>query len=210
MIIIGVDESGTGAWAGPFTVCAVALHDVDQPALRALGVADSKALTDFKRRQLIDTIVDYALVGRCAFAEVADILHHGQKEAWRRAAYEVISSSVGSIWSSGSKWEGLVIVDGNKDLVLQDRLRRVGIQTEFRVKADVTVPAVSAASIVAKTMRNDRMIELHKIYPEYGWSINAGYGTADHQKAIDTHGKTIWHRPYKNLGSDVSLRTHRS
>lgn len=206
MIVIGVDESGTGAWAGPFTVCAIALHAADQPKLLQLGVKDSKVLSDDRRRRLVDTIVDYAVIGYCAFVEVQDIKAQGQKEAWRRGAYASIMHIVGAL--PGSAVE--VIVDGNPDLVLKDRLLRAGVKNLlFKVKADATVPAVSAASIVAKTLRNDRMVAMHEVYPEYLWGLNMGYGTPEHQQAIDKHGKTIWHRPVKNL-SGVSVRTHRS
>jgi len=204
MIVIGVDESGTGAWAGPFTVCALALYAEDQAQLRQRGVKDSKVLSDDRRRKLVDEIVEVAVVGFCAFAEVQDIKSHGQKEAWRRAAYTSIIHVVSAL-PSGAESE--VIVDGNVDLTLKDQLLRAGVRVQFQVKADATVPAVSAASIVAKTLRNDRMAELSVLYPEYLWILNAGYGTPEHQAAIEKYGKTIWHRPVKNLAG-VSLRTH--
>ena len=204
MITVGVDESGTGAWAGPFTVCAMALYAEDQQQLRRLGVKDSKVLSDDRRRKLVDQIVDYAVVGFCAFAEVQDIRSHGQKEAWRRAACTSIMHVVGAL-PSGAEFE--VVIDGNADLTLKDQLMRAGVKPRFLVKADATIPAVSAASIVAKTMRNDRMAELSALHPEYLWLLNAGYGTPEHQAAIEKYGKTIWHRPVKNLAG-VSLRTH--
>lgn len=200
MITIGVDESGTGAWAGPFTVCAIALHESDHAVLRHAGVRDSKKISDEKRRNLVDMIVEHAIAGSCEFAEVEDIRKHGQKQAWRNAAAAAITQVANII-------KGRVVIDGLQDDGLKQMLSKIGVPIIFMVKADDAIPAVSAASIVAKTMRNDRMVQLHQRYPEYNWKQNAGYGSDEHQNAIESYGKTIWHRPVKNLES-VYLRTH--
>lgn len=195
MIIIGADESGTGAWAGPFTVCAVAIHEEQQHLLTRLGAADSKALSDKKRRALFDVLIDTVIVGCTEFVSVREIEKFEKQQAWRTAMVKAITHVAGVVG------ESRVIVDGVFDGELKRVLSsRSGIvRVEFMPKADTKVPVVSAASIIAKTMRNDRMAELHQEYPEYNWKTNSGYGTPDHQEALMKHGKTVHHRPWKNL-----------
>jgi len=87
-----------------------------------------------------------------------------------------------------------VIIDGSFDKKTSDQLSRLGISSGFMTQADSRVIAVGAASIIAKTMRNDAMIKLDQIHPGYGWAKNAGYGTPDHIEAIKVLGRTAEHR----------------
>jgi ribonuclease HII len=99
-----------------------------------------------------------------------------------------------------------IVVDGVRDPGLEHALRVHGVdEIIFMPKADAKVPAVSAASIIAKTLRNDMMIALHEEYPEYDWKTNAGYGSKKHDEALKKYGKTIYHRPWKNL-IDIPMR----
>lgn len=204
MIIIGADESGTGAWAGPFTVCAVAIHEAQQHLLTKIGAADSKTLSDGKRRAMLDALIDTVIVGRTEFVGVKEMEKFGKQPSWRMAMMKAITHVAEAVG------ESRVVVDGVFDHELKRWLSvRGGItRVEFMPKADSKVPAVSAASIIAKTMRNDRMAELHQHYPEYNWKTNSGYGTPDHQAALEKHGKTVHHRPWKNL-VDMPLRMTR-
>lgn len=201
MIIIGADESGTGAWAGPFTVCAVAIHEAQQHLLKDIGAADSKTLSDTKRRAMLDALIDTVIVGRTEFVGVKTMEKLGKQPAWCMGMVDAIAHVAGIV--GGAR----IIIDGVPDRALIRGLSVRGVTgVEFMPKADAKVPAVSAASIIAKTMRNDHMIELHKSYPEYGWKVNQGYGTPGHQAALDRYGKTVHHRPWKNL-IGIKLRT---
>lgn len=193
MIIVGVDESGTGAWAGPFTVCALAVRNEDQEELKAMGVRDSKVLTDAKRRSLVDWIADIAIIGHCSVVPVEEIRDVGQRQAWRNA----VRHSVLHI-TSRTKVDQ-VLMDGLADEHLVAMMRAAGIKMSFMPRADKRMPVVGAASIIAKTVRNDRMLELHRELPMYGWKDNTGYGTQKHIAAIKKHGISKYHRPIKTL-----------
>jgi len=186
-VIIGVDESGTGAWSGPYTVCAVALTSVESVILATAGVTDSKKLSDSRRRKLAKVIADTASAARCVFVRVDDIDKRG-KDAWRSAMVAVVLDLHRRFTSSE------VIIDGSFDKKTSDQLSRLGISSGFMTQADSRVIAVGAASIIAKTMRNDAMIKLDQIHPGYGWAKNAGYGTPDHIEAIKVLGRTAEHR----------------
>lgn len=183
-IELGIDESGTGALAGPFMVAGVALpRGVNPP-----GFNDSKKLTDKKRRKLISVIRSHAVWGICVEVPVARI-NQGPRQAWREAIYRIVERA--SERFSG-KW-GRTIVDGPGDATLNHTCRNVpGIQ--FIPKADQKYSTVMAASILAKTIRNDRMIEIHKRFPAYGFSLHTGYGTSFHMDAIESMGACIEHR----------------
>lgn len=186
-VIIGVDESGLGAWSGPYTVCAVALTEAESVILATAGVTDSKKLSDAKRRRLVEVIADTASAARCVFVRVDDIDNRG-KDAWRSAVVAVALDLYRRFTSAE------VIIDGSFDKKTSDQLYRLGIPSGFMAQADSRVIAVGAASIVAKTTRNDAMISLDQIHPGYGWAKNAGYGTPDHIEALKSLGRTVEHR----------------
>jgi ribonuclease HII len=191
-MIIGADESGTGAWAGPYTVCAVALREDDQERMRELGVRDSKTLTDAARRGMLTDLIDLAVVCHCTVVSVDEIVRLGKQRSWAQAMY----ASIKHVWEIAP---GTAVIDGVKDMFLYGMLRELGVPHRYLPRADLTEPAVSAASVIAKTLRNDAMIRLHAEYPEYGWAINSGYGVPEHSEALKKYGRTIHHRPWKNL-----------
>lgn len=191
-MIIGVDESGTGAIAGPFTVAAVALDNSMSKYLGQAGVRDSKKLKDRVRRRLLLEIADVA-VAVCVRVDVDEINQYGQGPAWARAVIEAIQR----ITKEGTSAQ--TIIDGipsSKVAVALARTRPT-LQLRFMPKADDKIVAVGAASIVAKTFRNDMMLDLSKQYPQYRWDENFGYGTADHRLRIKKHGGTPVHRKIK-------------
>ncbi len=191
MTLIGVDESGTGAWAGPFVVCACAFVS---PA--PLGLKDSKKLSDKRRFDLTAQLLSGPAVLGIRVVEPADIKKHGQQEAWELAVLAAIREVQEQLTSSTTLGTTRVVVDGNGSRRLADMLRFNSIEARFEPGADDKYPEVSAASIVAKTERNMRMRELAARHPEYGWDRNSGYGTPEHITAIQTHGKTPHHRDY--------------
>lgn len=191
---LGVDESGTGAWASIYTVAAVALDEPTSARLKRLGLTDSKALSDNRRRHLFDVILSEAAAVACTIVDVPTIdKHKGSFTAWVAAVNCVIERIQQECVPAS------IVIDGAP---------RQGILAEarFMPKADKHVPAVSAASIVAKTIRNDIMRDLHAQFPMYGWINNAGYGTADHQAAIDAYGICEHHRDIKPLADLIRQR----
>ncbi len=201
MIYIGVDESGTGAWAGPFCVAAVVARDVESVLFRSRGVRDSKVLSDRRRRVLFDTVVVYALGVQWEEVSVAT-RDSGQQAAWQKAVVAVVRRAIEQTKSFLDSDEGFaVVVDGKRDPVVKSSLeftKHIRV-VQFIPRADATVPCVSAASVVAKTVRNDSMLRLHKEYPEYHWNDNYGYGTRSHMIALGQYGAVRHHRDVKPI-----------
>jgi len=198
--VIGVDESGTGAWAGPFHVGAVAVEVL--PFNKAIGryLRDSKKLSDTKRRKACPLIREHAAATSVIEVPVWEI-NLGPKTAWRIA----ISKALGEIKKSlgierEQADEHTLLIDGPDDDGLIKMLGSGGwYHPRFEVEGDDRFPAIMAASILAKTARNDAMVGLSSEFPEYGWERNAGYGTPEHKRACEEHGVTNHHRRIRRL-----------
>ena len=174
-LICGVDEAGRGPLAGPVVAAAVIFRE-GHPIP---GVADSKALTARRREELASVIRTQALCWAVARASVEEIdtlnILQASLLAMRRA---VLALGVAP---------SMVLVDGNQRPKLDFPVRAI-------VKGDATVPQISAASILAKTVRDDEMVRLHEQFPQYGLNRHKGYPTAEHLRAIERHGVCIIHR----------------
>lgn len=174
--IAGVDEAGRGPLAGAVYAAAVIL-----PARDAIsGLADSKALSARRREVLALQIREQALAWCIASASVEEIdslnILQATMLAMRRA--------VAGLKTAPS----IALIDGNR--VPQ------GLACDARaiVKGDATEPAISAASILAKTARDAELLVLHERYPQYGFDQHKGYGTAVHLQALREHGPCPEHR----------------
>lgn len=171
--ILGIDEVGRGAWAGPLVIGAVILGEpID-------GLKDSKLLTPNTRRKLADEILEKAVFAGLGWAEPEEIDIYGLSAAHVLACRRAIRNSPGC---------SQIIIDGNINY-LSDH-----INAECRIKADQTVSAVSAASIVAKVARDNYMAGLHDDFPIFDFLKNVGYGTKAHIEALVSLGPTSHHR----------------
>ena len=174
-LVAGVDEAGRGPLAGPVVAAAVILDDLHPIA----GLADSKKLTAARREALFDEIRARALCFSIAEASVEEIdrlnILQATLLAMRRAVLGLRLKPK------------MVLVDGN-------RLPTLDIPAEAIVKGDALVPAISAASILAKVMRDRMMRAYAEEYPEYGFDKHKGYGTAAHTEAILRYGPCPLHR----------------
>lgn len=176
-LVAGVDEAGRGPLAGPVVAAAVIL-DERQPIA---GLADSKKLTALRRERLFDEIRAKALCCSVAEASVEEIDRLNILQATLLAMRRAVQ---------GLRLKpGLVLVDGN-------RLPVLDIPAEAIVKGDALVPAISAASILAKVHRDRWCAEVHTQYPEYGFDAHKGYGTAAHLQALRAHGASPLHRRF--------------
>ena len=174
-LVAGVDEAGRGPLAGPVVAAAVIL-DARNPIQ---GLADSKVLTARRREQLFDEIRAKALCCSIAQASVEEIDQINILQATLLAMRRAVE---------GLRLKpALVLVDGN-------RLPVLDILAEAIVKGDSKVPAISAASILAKVTRDRWCAELDAQYPQYGFAGHKGYGTAEHVQALQTHGACPQHR----------------
>ena len=174
-LIAGVDEAGRGPLAGPVVAAAVIL-DERQPIA---GLADSKTLSPLKRERLFDEIRAKALCCSIAEASVEEIDQINILQATLLA----MRRAVQGLRLKPAK----VLVDGN-------RLPVLDVMAEAIVKADSKVPAISAASILAKVHRDRLCDQWHLQYPMYGFDGHKGYGTAAHIQALREHGPCPWHR----------------
>lgn len=175
MRLAGVDEVGRGPLAGPVVTAAVILD----PARPVAGLADSKRLTAARREALAEEIKASALawaLGRAEVAEIDDInIYQATLLAMQRAVAALPVSAEA------------VLVDGNRAPVF-------ACPAEAVVGGDGRVPAISAASILAKVARDEEMVALHQRWPQYGFDRHKGYGTARHLAAIREHGVLAEHR----------------
>ena len=185
--VLGIDEVGRGAIAGPVTIGAVAI-DASRTTFPD-GLADSKLLTP-KRREAMDPLVrEWAVAHATGSATAAEIDRIGIVSALGLAASRALSS-LGIA-------PDVLIIDGNTPFLVEEP---AGPRIMMRIKADQDCASVAAASVIAKVERDALMTRLHADHPEYGWDGNKGYGAAVHTDAIRTHGVTQYHRTSWNLG----------
>src|SRR5690606_15758225 len=179
LMILGIDEVGRGPWAGPLVIGAVVLPE----NFTIEGLTDSKKLSS-NNRIIIDRLVrESALAWGLGWVHADEIDQIGLSESLKIAtirAVEAIKTPYHEI-----------IIDGTINF-LKDTNKGKSVTT--LKKADLLVPAVSAASVVAKVARDNFMIKQATKYPGYGFDTHVGYGTAVHRKAIAELGVTPLHR----------------
>jgi ribonuclease HII len=178
--VAGVDEAGRGPLAGPVVAAAVVLDPANIPA----GLDDSKKLTATARERLEKTIRDTAVTSAVAWADRAEIdslnILAATMLAMRRA---ILGLSVFPV---------AVEVDGNRlpDLEFFGRT----VSGTAIIGGDAKVAAISAASILAKTARDQIMVDLDRLYPDYSFAQHKGYGTEMHRERLREHGACAQHR----------------
>ena len=174
-LVAGVDEAGRGPLAGPVVAAAVILDDLKP----IKGLADSKKLSASRREKLFDEIRAKALCFSIALASVEEIDQLNILQATMLAMRRAVN---------GLRLKpNMVLVDGN-------RLPIIDVRAEAIVKGDSLVPAISAASILAKVHRDRWCMEVDLVYPQYGFAGHKGYGTAVHLAALKRHGACPEHR----------------
>lgn len=174
-LVAGVDEAGRGPLMGPVVAAAVILDELNP----IKGLADSKKLTPQRRDELYDQIRAKALCCSIALATAEEIDRLNILQATMLA----MKRAVESLRLKPNK----VLVDGN-------RLPTLAILSEAVIGGDAIVPAISAASILAKVYRDRWCAEFHLEYPQYGFAAHKGYSTAEHLAALREHGACPQHR----------------
>jgi ribonuclease HII len=177
-MILGIDEAGRGPWAGPLVVGAVVLGGVEIE-----GLTDSKKLTKKKREVLYDEIVEKSAAYASGWVSARELDEVGMSAALRLATRRAVEQ-IAVPYSE-------IIIDGAINFLAETSK---GAYVQTMPKADLLVPSVSAASIIAKVERDRYMTKLGEEYPEYDFSSHAGYGVAKHREAIDRLGVTPEHR----------------
>ena len=177
----GCDEAGRGCLAGPVVAAAVMLpKNFKHPALN-----DSKKLTPKQRALLKDEIINSAIAWKVAFVDNNEIDEMNILRASIKAMHLAIEGL--------EKEPQFLLIDGNKFYPYKT------INYKTIIKGDGIFFSIAAASVLAKTFRDEFMEKIHNEFPEYGWNKNKGYPTSYHRAAILKHGITSFHRKSFNL-----------
>ena len=176
-LICGVDEAGRGPLAGPVYAAAVILS----PEYPIIGLNDSKKLSEKKREELYDIILEEAVAYSIASASVEEIETYNILGA----TYLAMSRAVAGL----STTPALALIDGNR---IPPSL---AVPAKTVVKGDALSESIAAASILAKVSRDRVLKELDTQYPQYGFAVHKGYGTAAHTAALRQFGPCPEHRP---------------
>jgi len=181
--VAGVDEAGRGPWAGPVMAAAAILTPRSAEALRAAGVDDSKTLTHKARERCFEVICAQQADGHLWLAiepaEVCEIDNINILHATMAAMSRAVSALPVPVHRA--------LIDGN-------RLPALDCPGEAIIGGDAKVLSIATASIAAKVSRDRLMAKLAEIHPGYGWERNAGYGTAEHRRGLESLGVTKHHR----------------
>ena len=186
--IAGVDEVGRGPLAGP-VICAAVILD---PRFPICGLADSKTLSPRKRLGLSHEIKQRALDWAVGRADAAEIDHFNILSA----TFLAMQRAVKNLSIKPSQ----ILVDGRQ-------CPKFSVGCKAIVKGDKYIACISAASIIAKVTRDQEMIELHEIYPCYGFEKHKGYPTKEHKRALREFGPCPDHRKtFKPVHDVMSLK----
>ena len=185
-IVIGTDEAGRGCLAGSVVAAAVYLTEEQEQELLKLNLRDSKLISESRREKLFSVMNEMGVLWRAYMGTPEEI----DKDNILRVSLRSMSKSINRLVKIIPDSENIfcVIVDGNS------RVDNIKFQQWNLIKADMKIPVVSAASIVAKVLRDRLMRNYSKIYPEYDFAKNKGYPTKFHINIIKKIGITKIHR----------------
>jgi ribonuclease HII len=174
--ICGVDEVGRGCGAGPIVTAAVILPiGFTSPLIR-----DSKKLNDKQKKEAYDLIMDKAIAISCESGSVSLINEKGINPA----TFDTMRKCIEKL---GMKPQ-YVLLDG----IVWDKVG--DFEVELVPQGDDTYLSIASAAIVAKVRRDEYMVKLHELFPQYAWDSNKGYLSPAHIKALKEHGATKYHR----------------
>lgn len=187
-LVIGVDEVGRGALAGPVYVGFVILRPGRKYNYENIGINDSKKLSAQKRQRLDKKIRQMTLVSLTCFSTVEKVNAKGIVKATERAVREGIQK-IRQRFPPQTKF--FLLIDG----FAIKNIRGLGLKNQRAIiKGDSICISIAAASIIAKVERDRVMSELASEHPHYYWNLNKGYGTKAHRDAVRTRGITKHHR----------------
>ncbi len=189
-VVVGIDEVGRGAWAGPCSVAAV-VATIDPPE----GIRDSKQLSPKRRAVLANEIRSWTPAWAIGHASPAECDEFGMTAALRLAGQRALAE----ISATGLHIDH-VLLDGSHDFL------RLGHHLTTIVKGDTRSIAIAAASIVAKHARDELMAQEAENFPAYGFERNAGYPAPVHRTALAAYGPTTIHRVSWSYMDDLPWR----
>lgn len=190
VVVAGIDEAGRGPLAGPVVAaCAILPEDFD-----VIGVDDSKKLSEKRREELYEEILNKALAYGVGISDNSLIDEINILQATKSAMHEALITAQKMLEEKTEQKVGHVLFDAVE-------IKEVDIPQSAIIKGDAKSLSIAAASIIAKVTRDRMMMDYHEQYPYYGFNSNKGYGTKAHYAGIAEHGITLIHRKsfLKNL-----------
>ena len=185
--VIGIDEAGRGPWAGPVTVTAIWLCPLSYDDLPT-DVDDSKKIKSVRRASLATDLMALPNLYYTVSTNAEKIDQMGILQATFAAMVAAVNGLCGQFAAAQMPGPAHALVDGK--LLPPD----MPLPATALVKGDGRSLSIAAASIIAKTLRDQMMCDLDAVYPGYGWASNKGYGTKLHQAGLDRFGITPHHR----------------
>jgi ribonuclease HII len=192
--VIGIDEVGRGAIAGPVAV-GVSLIDKQNPHLNSWPekLQDSKLMTPKSRAEIKQPLESWVENYAVGYSSNQEIDESGISEALKMAASRALSELLSSdtLRSDFAKMGAVILLDGSQNWLGK---QAAGLEVDLQVKADTTCVSVASAAVLAK-LKRDSLMELHDLdYPEYGFAGHKGYASAKHIQALRSHGPSPLHR----------------
>ena len=185
-MVFGTDEAGRGALAGPVLAASVYLTQEQEDRLLTMGLRDSKKLSAKKREQLVKAMQDMGVAWSVSSGSIDRI----ERDNILMASLWTMGQSAKKLASQLGQDPVCVIVDGT------ERIEKLKYPQWTLIQADNLIPAVSAASVLAKVRRDELMTKLSSKYPLYEFDKNKGYPTQAHMDMIASAGMCSIHRPY--------------
>lgn len=183
IVVAGIDEAGRGPLAGPVVAaCAILSEDFD-----VIGVDDSKKLSEKRREELYEEILNKALAYGVGISDNNLIDEINILQATKSAMHEALINAQKMLEEKTEQKVGHVLFDAVE-------IKEVDIPQSAIIKGDAKSLSIAAASIIAKVTRDRMMMDYHEQYPYYGFNSNKGYGTKAHYAGIEEHGITPIHR----------------
>lgn len=189
-LIVGIDEVGRGAWAGPLYLCAYIFSKNEK---WVEGIKDSKLLSKVKRELLLPKFKENSYILKKIQNNIIDEVGLGQ--ALNKALVDLVQ-------------EVKEVLKGRKIVFIVDGYFKGdwGDNVVFEAKADRNIYSVACASVIAKVLRDNEMLALSKKYPQYGFDLNVGYGTKKHIKSLEKYGPCEIHRKSYKPIKEIALR----
>lgn len=184
--VIGVDEVGRGPLAGPVAAAAVVIPA--RTDILKLGLKDSKQLTAKQREKIFAVLTKDSRIFLAAASVSEKIIdkiniQNASELAMKKAVQKLLKKC-----GIAAEKNCLVLVDGNR------KIKNLNLPQKTIIKGDEKIPAISAASIIAKVSRDRFMLKLHEKYPRYNFAKHKGYGTKEHYRALKKFGPSPVHR----------------
>ena len=192
MLVAGTDEAGRGCLAGPVVAAAVIFAD----GFDLMGLDDSKVLKAEEREHLADEIRSLAVGWGIGLAWMGEIARINILQASLMAMTRAVAAMRVRMGAKADPVPARLLIDGTQ-IIPPMYFRKFGVplpEQEAVVDGDALVPAISAASILAKTFRDDLMVKFDARWPEYGFARHKGYGTKEHREALAKFGPCPLHR----------------